>query len=91
MNKKNLKQQKPIIWEKENGELEEFYEISRNLGLTHVIYVINVCGELNSVWATSKEDLIECFHMFSNKYYFGRIQSIENAIRYGFFDEITKN
>ena len=91
MLKRNLKKQEPIIWDKENGELDDFFEISRMIGLTHIIYVIDADGELNSVWATSTEDLIECLYTFSNKCYFGRVQNIENAIQYGFFDDVINN
>ena len=88
---KIVKKQEPIIWKKDKGNLDDFLNISRVLGLTHIIYVIEGEGNLNSVWATSTEDLIECLYTFSNKCYFGRVQSVENAIQYGFFDEIINN
>ncbi len=91
MRKNLIQKQEPIIWEKGNGELIEFFEISRILELTHIIYVIDAEGKLNSIWATDTEDLIECMYTLSNKSYFGRVQSIENAIRYGFFDDCINN
>jgi len=91
MKSKIEKKQEPIIWEKGKGDLKVFFEISRTLGLTNVIYVIDFEGNLNSVWATSSEDLIECFYTFSNLFYLGRVQSIENAIQYGFFNELINN
>lgn len=91
MNKKTINKQEPIIWEKGHGELIDFLEVSRFLELTHIIYVIDAEGKLNSIWATDTEDLIECMYTLSNKCYFGRVQSIENAIRYGFFDDCINN
>ena len=81
------KKQEPIIWDKEKSELLDFYHIARGLELNYIIYVIDALGELNSVWATSEEDIIECFTDFSDKCLFGRIQKVDDAIEYGFFDE----
>ena len=88
---KKTEKQEPLIWEKGKGRLEEFFEISRILGLNHIIYVIDARGKLHSVWSSSTEDLIESLYILSNKCYFGRVQSIENAIQYGFYDEIVNN
>ena len=87
----NMNKQEPIIWEKQHGSLIDFYQVAKGLELNHIIYVIDAMGELNSVWATTEEDIIECLYEFSNKCYFGRIQKIEDAIEYGFFDEVKIN
>ena len=93
-NYKNLttmNKQEPIIWEKQQGSLIDFYQVANGLELNHIIYVIDAMGELDSVWATAAEDIIECMYEFSNKCFFGRIQKIEDAIEYGFFDEVKIN
>ena len=82
-----MKKHEPIIWDKDKGELMDFYQIAGGLELNYIIYVIDALGELNSVWATSEEDIIECFTDFSDKCLFGRIQKVDDAIEYGFFDE----
>jgi len=82
-----MKKHEPIIWKKENGALIDFYQVAKGLELNHIIYVIDALGELNSIWATAKVDIIECLYTFSDKCYFGRIQKVDDAIEYGFFDE----
>lgn len=82
-----IKKSEPIIWEKDKDELVDFYNVAKVLNLNYIIYVIDVSGELNSVWATSEEDIIDCFSTFSDKCYFGRTQKVDDAIKYGFFDE----
>lgn len=82
-----MKHHEPIIWEKGKGSLIDFYQVSRGLDLNYIIYVIDALGELNSVWATSEQDIIACFTDFSDKYLFGRIQKVDDAIENGFFDE----
>lgn len=79
--------QEPIIWTAEVGELHEFLIVSKTLGLELIIYVQDSAGENKSIWATSKDDLMECLFTFSDKCYFGRIQNIDDAIHYGFYDE----
>jgi hypothetical protein len=86
-----MNKQEPIIWEKQHGSLIDFYQVANGLELNHIIYVIDAMGELDSVWATAAEDIIECLYEFSNKCFFGRIQKIEDAIEYGFFDEVKIN
>jgi hypothetical protein len=81
----------PIIWEKGKGSLIDFYQVANGLELNYIIYVIDGLGELNSVWATAEEDIIDCFTAFSDKCLFGRIQKVEDAIEYGFFDEFKTN
>ena len=87
----SMYKQEPIILEKQHGSLIDFYQVAKGLGLNHIIYVIDAMGELNSIWATTEEDIIECLYEFSNKCFFGRIQRIEDAIEYGFFDEVKIN
>lgn len=84
---KMIKNSKPIFWEKDKEELLDFYNVAKVLKLNHIIYLIDASGELNSVWATSEKDIVECFYTFSNKCYFGRVQNVDDAIEYGFFDE----
>lgn len=78
---------KPMIWESEISSFLDFLMISEALEQDYIIYVQDSEGNKNSVWSTSKDDLVDCFFTFSEKCYFGRVQKIENAIRYGFFDE----
>jgi hypothetical protein len=80
-------QHEPIIWEKGKGSLIDFYQVARGLDLNYIIYVIDALGELNSVWATAEEEIIDCFTAFSDKFLFGIIQKVEDAIEYGFLDE----
>lgn len=82
-----MKHKEPIIWEKGKGPLIDFYQVANGLELNYIIYVIDTLGEINSVWATAEEDIIDCFTAFSDKCLFGRIQKVEDAIEYGFFDE----
>jgi len=83
----NIDKHEPIIWSKENGGLIDFYQVAKGLELNYIIYVIDASGELNSIWATAEEDIIDCFSTFSDKCYFGRTQKVDDAIEYGFFDE----
>ncbi len=82
-----MKRQEPLIWEKEKSPLIDFYQVAKGLNLNYIIYVIDGLGELNSVWATAEEDILDCFYTFSDKCYFGRLQKVDDAIEYGFFDE----
>lgn len=82
-----MKKHEPLIWDKEKGSLIDFYQVANGLELNYIIYVIDALGELNSVWATSEEDIVDCFITFSDKCYFGRVQKVDDAIEYGFFDE----
>jgi hypothetical protein len=82
-----LKYQKPIVWDCKKSSLTDFYQIAKGLELNYIIYVIDESGELNSIWATAEEDIIDCFIIFSDKCYFGRIQIVDDAIEYSFFDE----
>jgi hypothetical protein len=82
-----MQQIKPIIWEKGDVSLIDFYQVANGLELNYIIYVIDGLGELNSVWATAEEDIIICFTAFSDKCLFGRIQKVEDAIENDFFDE----
>ena len=90
-NLSKMNKQEPIIWDNQKGSLIDFYQVAKGLELNHIIYVIDAMGELDSVWATAAEDIIECMYEFSNKCFFGRIQKIEDAIEYGFFDEVKIN
>jgi hypothetical protein len=83
---KNYKHE-PMIWESGASPLLDFLMISEALGQEYIIYVQDSEGNNKSVWSTSKDDLVDCFCTFSDKCYFGRVQKIENAIKYGFFDE----
>ena len=83
---------KPIIWDKESKDsMEEFFQIAKGLNMDYVIYVQDSRGDDKSAWACAKEDFTECMFTFSNKCYFGRVQSLDMAIRYGFFDEVKDN
>lgn len=86
-----MKNYEPIIWEKGKGSLIDFYQVANGLELNHIIYVIDALGELNSIWATAEEDIIDCLYTFSGKCLFGRIQKVDDAIEYGFFDELKIN
>ena len=77
----------PIIWEEGNGSLIDFYQVANGLELNYIIYVIDASGELNSVWATAEQKIIDCFTAFSDKFLFGIVQRVEDAIEYGFLDE----
>lgn len=81
----------PMIWKSGAGPLSDFFMISEALGMDMIIYVQDSEGNNKSVWSTSNEDLMDCFVTFSDKCYFGRVQKIENAIRYGFFDFVENN
>ena len=75
----------PMIWESGVGSFMDFLMISEALGQDYIIYVQDSEGNNKSIWSTSKDDLIECFFTFSDKCNFGRVQKIEDSIRYGFF------
>jgi hypothetical protein len=81
------KKHEPIIWDNNKGELTDFYQVAKGLELNHIIYVSDSLGILNSVWATSEEDIVDCFYSFSDNYLFGRIQKIEDVLDDSFFDE----
>lgn len=85
LTKRNKKEY--IIWTNEDNQLIQFYEVAKLLELNHIIYVIDAMGELKSVWATNENDIVDCIYEFSNNFLFGRIHKIEDAIKYGFFDE----
>lgn len=84
-NKMENIENEPIIWTIENGPLEDFLQVARGIGKEYIIYVRDVDGERDSVWASTKEGLIECIITFSDRLYFGRVQSIDIAINYGYF------
>ena len=91
--KQEQKKHEAIIWEPNKTEctLEDFFQAAKGLELDFIIYVQDSKGRNKSVWATSKEELVECLFTFSNKCYFGRIQSVDFAIQWGFFDESKDN
>lgn len=82
---------KPIIWVEGKGSLIDFFQVANGLELDYIIYVIDVFGELNSVWATSENDIADCFSKFSNNYFFGRIQKLVDTVEYIFLEEMKKN
>lgn len=86
-----IKKHKPIIWTPDAGTLEEFFQVAKGLELDFIIYVQDTYGDGKSVWACAKEDFVECIFTFSNKCYFGRVQSLSVAIEYGFDDEFRNN
>lgn len=89
--KTKIKKHDPIIWMKEKTQLKEFFVIARELKLNYIIYVKDLEGNNNSVWATSKQDLIRCFIFFSKNNYFGRIEILETAIQFGFAHLVNNN
>ena len=89
--KKVQEKHEPIIYNKEVGPIEDFFQVAKGLDLTHIIYVQDSAGGNKSVWATNNDDLIDCLYTFSEKFYFGRIQSIERACEYGFDDMSKQN
>lgn len=89
--KTKIKKHDPIIWMKEKTQLKEFFVMARELKLNYIIYVKDSEGHNNSVWATSKQDLIRCFIFFSKNNYFGRIEILETAIQSGFADLVDNN
>lgn len=76
----------PIIWTVTNGPIEDFFQVAKGLNLTHIIYVQDSEGGNKSVWATHTKDLTDCLYTFSDAFFFGRIQSIDRACKYGFDD-----
>lgn len=86
-----MQNNEPIIWVNGKGSLIDFYQVANRLELNYIIYVIDISGELNSVWATAEKDIIKCFTAFSDNFLFGRIQKVEDTIEYGFLDELKKN
>lgn len=80
----------PMICETGHAHVD-FFMLSESMGHDFVIYVQDSEGNNKSVWSTSNEDLIECLLTFSDKCYFGRVQKLDNAIRYGFFDFFENN
>lgn len=89
--KTKIKKHDPIIWTKEKTPLKDFFMVARGLELNYIIYVKDSEGNNNSVWATSKQDLIRCFTFFSKNNYFGRIEILETAIQSGFADLVDNN
>jgi hypothetical protein len=82
-----MRRHEPIIWEKGKGSLNDFYQVAKGLELNYIIYVIDGLGELDSIWATSEADIIDCFYTFSYVGYYGSVHEVDDAIFYGFFDE----
>ena len=80
------KKHETIIWNNACNPIEDLFQVAKGLNLTHIIYVQDSEGGNKSVWATNTDYLIDCLYTFSEKFYFGRIQSIEMACRYGFDD-----
>ncbi len=89
--KKIHEKHQPIIYNKEVGPIEDFFQVAKGLDLTHIIYVQDSAGGNKSVWATNTDDLIDCLYTFSEMYYFGRIQNIEMACKYGFDGELEED
>lgn len=86
-----MKNYEPIIWEKGKGSLIDFYQIANGLELNYIIHVIDVFGELNSIWATSEKDILDCFSKLSDNYFFGRVQKLVDTAEYIFLEEMKKN
>lgn len=78
---------KPMIWEKEDYSLNDFYQLAKCLDYTHIIYMIDAMGELYSVWASDDEDIFDCLDLLPDNSYFGSVKEIQDAIEYKFFDE----
>lgn len=74
----------PIIWNSQIGPLDEFFMVALGLNLEYIIYVQDSEGNDKSIWATSETDLLECMFTISERYYFGRLQRIQTAIKKGF-------
>lgn len=74
----------PIIWNSQAGSLHDFYMVALGLNLEYIIYVQDSEGNDKSIWATSEINLLECLFDISEKYYFGRLQRIQTAIKKSF-------
>lgn len=89
--KTEINKHEPIIWTKEKSQLKEFFMVARGLELNYIIYVQDSQGNDKSIWATSKEDIFECFSTISEKFYFGSIEKLETAMQSRFSDSVEYN
>jgi hypothetical protein len=89
MNNKNKKAS--IFWDDEIFDLEDFFMYAKSLGYNNIIYLTNIEGDMFEIWATSTNELFALIKKFSSMQFFVRIQSIENAILYGFDDYFLNN
>ena len=73
---KEKKEYEPIIWTEENGELTDFFRVANGLGMDYIIYVHDIDGNDESIWATSQKDLTSCINTYTKKKYLGTVTSI---------------
>jgi len=76
--------EEPIVWTKKNGPLENFLQVCKGLGFHYILYTQDAGSGEKMVWGTHKLDLVDTLLMLGDKAYFSRMQTIENAINFGF-------
>lgn len=79
-----MQKHEPIIWTPESCPFENFLQATKGVRLEYIIYVQDCSGCPKSVWACTKEDFVKCMFTISELNYFGRLQSINDAIQFGF-------
>ncbi|WP_264566296.1 hypothetical protein [Flavobacterium sp. N3904] len=84
----------PIIWDSHTeGSLSDFFMVALGLNLDYIIYVQDSEGNINSIWATTEDELLECMFTISEYLFLGCIDTLQNSLKKGgwfYFNEENK-
>ena len=77
---KNKKEYEPIVWTEECGELIDFFRAANRLGMKYILYVHDIDGNNESIWAASENGLTSCIDTYTKMKYEATVTSIVEGL-----------